>query len=92
MNRLAFIAALVLILITPLAWGATTAQYPNPYRQTMWNNVTDSVHTVGQSPEEKRLTIRKLHAKRTNARLKSITAANLAKRKARRQAWLNRSN
>ena len=35
--------------------GATT-QYPNPNRQTMWNNLTDCMHTLGQTPQQAKLT------------------------------------
>jgi hypothetical protein len=78
MNRLFLTVCLVFILVTPQAW-ATMTQYPNPYRQTMWNNFTDGIHTLGQSPYEAKMTKRKLHQARTRARLHSI---NLARQKA----------
>jgi hypothetical protein len=92
MNRLFLILGLSFIFIMPQAWGATTSPYPNPYRQTIWNNVTDAVHTFGQNSQQTQATLRKLHRARTRARLKSIGQANAAKFKARRQAWLNSGN
>ena len=86
MNRLLWMTGLLFILIVPQAWGQTT-QYPNPYRQTIWNNFTDAVHTFGQNSQRTHATLEKLHDARTNARLKSIRQANFARFKARRQAW-----
>ena len=91
MRRRFFIMGLLFILIVPQAWGATS-QYPNPYRQTMWNNLTDSIHTLGQKPQQAALTKRKLHNARARTRLKSISQANQAKLKAQRQAWLKSRN
>ncbi len=84
MNRLFFMMGLLLILIVPQAWGSTS-QYPNPYRQTMWNNLTDGIHTLGQSPKQAALTKMKLHYARTIARINSIN-------RAKRQAWVNSQN
>lgn len=81
MNRLFFMMGLLLIFIMPQAWGSTSP-YPNPYRQTMWNNVTDGVHTLGQSPRQAALTKSRLHNARTRARINSI---NGARRQARRR-------
>ena len=81
MNRLLFMVALLFIFMMPQAWGATS-QYPNPYRQTMWNNLTDSIHTLGQTPKQAAFTKQKLHNARAIARNKSINQA-------KRQAWLN---
>lgn len=89
MNRLFFVLCLLLILIMPQALGATTSPYPNPNRQTMWNNLTDAVHTFGQDSQQTQATLKKLHSARTRTRLKSINQANAAKHKAKRQAWLN---
>jgi len=88
MNRLIFTLILLFILIAPQAWGQTTSQYPNPYRQTMWNNITDSVHTLGQNPQQTKTTIRKLHNARTKVRVQGIIQANKAKRK----AWVASNN
>jgi len=74
MNRKLLIAGLMLVLVIPQAWGAST-QYPNPYRQTMWNNLTDKIHTLGQTPQQARVTIIKLHNARTQERIKSINQA-----------------
>jgi len=79
---------LLFILCIPQAWASTSA-YPNPYRQTMWNDFTDSMHTLGQNPSQKRVTLIRLHNIRTRARLTSINQANQAKVAAQRQAWLN---
>jgi predicted lipoprotein len=92
MRRLFLILGLALILIMPQAWGATTSPYPNPNRQTMWNNITDAAHTFGQNAQQTQTTLRKLHRARTKTRLKSISQANAAKIRARRQAWLNSGN
>ena len=92
MNRPFCILVLLLIFIIPCAWGGTTSPYPNPYRQTMWNSLTDGIHTFGQDPQQSQATLRKLHTARTRARLKSISQANAAKFKAKRQAWLNSGN
>jgi hypothetical protein len=81
MNRLFFILPLLFIFIMPQAWGSTSP-YPSPYRQTMWNNFTDGIHTLGQSPRQANFTKIKLHNKRTQARIRSINQA-------KRNAWLN---
>jgi len=87
MNRFFLIMGLLFILIIPQAWGSTSA-YSNPYRQTMWNDFTDTLHTIGQKPLQKRVTLMRLHNARTIARLTSINQANQAKVAAQRQAWL----
>ena len=73
MNRL-FLMMILLLFIVPQAW-ASDDQYPSPYRQTMWNSMTDGLHTLGQNPHQASLTLRKLHRARTNARLRSINRA-----------------
>jgi hypothetical protein len=83
MNRVLFIMGLLFILVMPQASWATTSKYPNPNRQTMWNNVTDGIHTLGQSPQQAAFTKRRLHNARNKARLNSIN-------RAKRQAWLHR--
>jgi len=83
MNRLFMIMGLLLILMMPQAWGST--QYPNPNRQTIWNNFTDGIHTFGQSPLKARATKMRLHYQRAMARIKSINQA-------KRQARLNNNN
>jgi 2-keto-3-deoxy-galactonokinase len=80
MKRRFFMMGLLFILIIPQA-SATASQYSNPYRQTMWNNLTDGVHTLGQSPKQAALTKTKLYNARTRARVHSIN-------RARSQAWL----
>jgi len=76
MNRL-YLMIVCLILVMPQAWG-----YPNPYRKTMWNNMTDDLHTMGQSPRQAADTKMKLQNQRVETRLNDI-------RRAKRQAWLN---
>ena len=71
MNRLILAFTVMLILIIPQAWGATS-QYPDPNRQTMWNNVTDSIHTLGQTPRQAQQTKRRLHYQRSVNRIKSL--------------------
>ena len=89
MKRTLFMLGTLLLLIMPQAFAATTSPYPNPYRQTTWNNLTDSMHTLGQSPTQAQQTIRKLHYARNKTRLKNISQAQRAAYKAKRQAWLN---
>jgi hypothetical protein len=84
MKRLFFISALLLILIVPSAW-AISSQYPDPNRQTIWNNITDSVHTLGKSPAQANQIKRRLHNVRKQARIHSINVA-------RSKAWMNGSN
>jgi len=71
MIRLIFLMSLLMVLVMPKAW----AGYPNPYRQTLWNDLTDSIHTLGQSPQKARTTKIKLHYLRTQARTTSIMLA-----------------
>jgi hypothetical protein len=82
MNRLVFLMCLFLIFIMPQAWGYTS-KYPNPYRQTMWNNMTDALHTMGQSSGQAKFTKMKLHNARSLARINSINKAN-------RRVWMHR--
>jgi hypothetical protein len=84
MNRILFTMGLLFILIVPQAWGQMT-QNPNPYRQTMWNSITDGIHTWGQTPRQAALTKTRLHMARARARIKSF---NLAKQK----AWMRGQN
>jgi hypothetical protein len=84
MNRLFFIIGLLFIFIVPQAWGQTN-QYPNPNRQTIWNNITDGIHTMGKTPQQAAIIKRRLHLKRTQARIRSIN-------KAKQQAWLQGQN
>ena len=86
MNRLFLIMGLLLIFIMPPAWGAVS-RYPDPHRQTMWNDLTDSVHTLGQTPYQTKKTKAKLHAARDQARLDSIQQDWQAKHKAKMKAW-----
>jgi len=81
MNRLLLTLGLLFLLIIPQAWGQTSS-YPNPNRQTMWNNMTDGIHTLGQTPQQAKLTKMRLHRQRTLARSKSINQA-------KRRAWQN---
>jgi len=81
-HRLFFIMGLLFILIVPQAWGYTSSEYPDPNRQTIWNNFTDGIHTFGQSPKQATLTKMRLHYLRSENRIHSINQA-------RRQARLN---
>jgi len=91
MKRLLPVLILMFILTSSQAW-AFTSQYPNPYRQTIWNNITDGVHTFGQNTQQTQATLKKLHNARTRARLTSINRAVSAKRRAQIQAWQNSQN
>lgn|GEM_PF-2748517 len=84
MIRLLLVMSLFFAFIVPQAWGQVN-QYPNANRQTMWNNITDGFHTMGQSPTQAAFTKRRLHNARTQARLKSINQA-------RQKAWMRGSN
>jgi hypothetical protein len=92
MKRLIFMLGLLLIFIVPQAYGATTSPYPNPYRQTIWNNVTDAVHTFGKNAPKTKATLKKLHTARARARLQSIGKARQAKMNAQMQSWINSRN
>jgi hypothetical protein len=83
MNRLVIMMCLFLIFIMPQAWGGYTPKYPDPYRQTLWNNMTDAWHTVGQSPAQAKFTKMRLRNARAKTRVNSINQAN-------RQAWQHR--
>ena len=85
------VLSLLLIFMVPQAWGSTSP-YPNPDRQTMWNNLTDSIHTMGQTPQQTKRTLLQLHNKRARTRLDSINRDATAKNKARVQAWINSQN
>ncbi len=65
----------------PSSW-ALQNKYPDPNRQTLWNKLTDSLHTMGQSPRQAALTKSRLHNTRLRKRSSDI-------QKARRKAWLN---
>jgi len=83
MNRFIFCALLIMIA-TP-SWAEispTMQQYKDANRQNLWNNMTDSLHTIGQNPKKASLTKKKLHATRAQNRLKNIKAANKKK-------WVN---
>lgn len=84
MNRLFLIMGLLLIFIMPPAWGAVS-RYPDPHRQTMWNDFTDGLHTWGQTPSQAALTKNRLHNARTRARIMSINQA-------KSQAWIQSRN
>ncbi len=84
MNRKFFTTALFVVIITTQAW-ATSSPYPNPYRQTMWNSLTDKIHTLGQTPKKAALTTSRLHHKRNLARIHSINHA-------KQQAWVKSQN
>jgi hypothetical protein len=89
MVRILTILILSALVVMPQAWGYTQSPYPNPYRQTMWNNLTDSIHTIGQSSSQAKKTRQKLHGQRVKTRLGDISKAEMAKFKAKRQAWIN---
>ena len=74
MKRTLFMLGLILTFAMPHAWGATT-QYPNPNRQTLWNDLTDHMHTLGQNPMQTKQTLMKLHYARSLARQNSINRA-----------------
>ena len=87
MNRQFIIFCISIILITPQAWG-----YANANRQTMWNNFTDAIHTIGKNPQQKRTTLMRLHYMRAKARLNSMIKANRDKSLATAHAWMSGNN
>jgi len=84
MRRLFFMGMCLLMLTTSLAL-ASSGNFPDPNRQTIWNNLTDGIHTLGQNPAQAKKTKQHLHNARRMARQKSINQA-------KRQAWLNSHN
>ena len=82
MRRLLLTMLLLLIFVTPQAWAALKSKYPDPERQTMWNNLTDKMHSLGQSPKQAALTKMRLHNERAIVRTKDIN-------RVKKQAWLN---
>lgn len=81
MRRL-FFMMVCLFMLTTLPALASTGNYSDVNRQTMWNNMTDGLHTLGQSPAQAKRTKQHLHNVRRKARQNSINQA-------KRQAWLN---
>ena len=69
MNRLFAIIITLVVFIASPACAAMHQKTADPNRQTMWNNLTDSWHTLGQSPQQARFTKMKLRAQRTRTRL-----------------------
>jgi len=74
MKRL-FLTVACLLMLTTLSASPALANYPDPNRQTMWNNITDSMHTLGQNPAQARKTKQRLHNARRRARINSINQA-----------------
>lgn len=84
MNRFILMVGLCFfIAITPAL--AQSNQYPDPNRQTIWNNFTDSLHTLGKTPAQAKIIRRQLHNQRKYARIQSINEA-------RSRAWQNSQN
>ena len=83
MIRLFFIICL-LFANMPQSWATVTSQsqYQSAYRQTTWNNITDSMHTIGQTPKQAAWTKMRLRNTRVTTRINNIN-------RAKRQAWLN---
>ena len=79
MNRLIFMMGLLFIFMVPQAWGANNN--PGIYRETLWNKLTDGIHTIGQNPREAAWTKTKLRNERAATRLGNI-------KRAKRKAWL----
>jgi hypothetical protein len=93
MNRIYVQTVLLILFIIPQAWGAKTwSTYPDPNRQTLWNNLTDSLHTMGETPRQAKLTRMKLHEERFRARYTSIQHDAQAKHNAKMKAWMEGQN
>lgn len=91
MNRQFLMVGLLFILIMPQAWGATSA-YPDPNRVTVWNKLNYGIKTLGQSPQQAKITELKLRHATASNRIKSINKAAKAKRLAQMKAWQNNQN
>ena len=74
MRKVLLFAVVLLMMPLTQGWSAVN-QYPNPNRQTLWNNLTDSINTIGQTPQQAQMTKLKLHALRFNARVQSVIQA-----------------
>jgi hypothetical protein len=74
MRRLFFVLVCLLVFTTSSAL-ASSGNYPDVNRQTIWNNMTDGVHTFGQTPAQARKTRLHLHNVRRKVRQNSINHA-----------------
>jgi hypothetical protein len=74
MKRLFFVTVCLLMFITMPAM-ASSSKYADANRQTIWNNLTDGVNTLGQSSAQAAKTKKHLHAVRRQNRLKSANTA-----------------
>ena len=92
MIRLIITVFLSILFVAPEASWAKTSQYPDPNRQTIWNNLTDTMHTVGQDPQQAKRTKLKLHSIRNTTRSRDVQLAAQAKRKARMKVWQDSQN
>jgi len=92
MNRWFLMTGLLLIFILPqISWSAGS-QCPGPSCENIFNTVSDSVATLGKDPTTaQKITYQRRKTRRLN-RQKSINQANMAKYKAKRQAWINSGN
>jgi len=88
MNRRFFMVCFLFLTLISTAW-ANPGQYPDPQRQTFWNDLTDGMHTLGQDPRHKNATLKRLHNARTAARIRSINKDKLAKFHAKRKCLSN---
>ena len=71
MKRQIFIVFLLFVFIVPQAMAATYP-YSDPNRQTLWNNITDGVHTLGKNPTQAQIIKNNLRNQRRQARINSI--------------------
>ena len=84
MNRLLLALCFIFVLIVPQISGATTTPNADANHVSTWNNLTDSLNTMGQTPQQAKLTRMRLRNARATARLKAINQA-------KRQSVMNRS-
>ena len=90
MNRL-FCMFIFVVIMLPQAWGAT-GQYPDPNRQTMWNNMTDGLHTMGQNPQQAKWAKMRLRNARALARINKMNQVANARHKSQIKLWRAEQN
>ena len=72
-----FILAAVLFFSIPTAgWAGRKSTLSGVDRQTLFNNVTDSLATLGKSPQQKSAIKKMRHAARRKARLEKLREEN----------------
>lgn len=79
--------AVTLVLGVPgSSFAGSKNAYTDAERQTIFNNITDSIATLGKSPKDARIIKKKRHTARYKARLQKIRESN--RKAARRRRGL----